>query len=90
MITVRQVPSHRGGDITQLAFTAAEAAVMLGFCKEDSDDNTRAAANRKVRRLIISGALRARHTGAAYIIPGAALAEYLDGRDNPIKHPDSA
>jgi hypothetical protein len=85
-----QVTSHRDREIEQMAYSVAEVAIMLGFCTEDSPDNVKVSANTRTRRLIRSGQLRARTTGAAYIIPGSAVADYLDGSDDPIKHPDSA
>ncbi|MCI2420729.1 excisionase family DNA-binding protein [Saccharopolyspora sp. K220] len=43
----------------------------------------------QVRKLIKDGKLRARNTGKAYIIPVAAINEFLAGSDDPIRHPDS-
>lgn len=57
----------------RLAFTPDEAAKVLGL---------RGAWT--VRRLIQAGKLRARSTGARYIIPGSALVEFLDGTDAPM------
>lgn len=90
MIAITKAPSNRDFDLIALAFTVAEAAVMLGFCKPDSARNVKHAAAERVRRLIATGKMRARSTGASYIIPGSAINEYLDGSDEPIKHPDSA
>lgn len=78
------VPSHRDLPLHQLAFSPLEVAVMLGLKPTDSEGG------RAVRRLIQSGKLRARQTGARYMIPGDAVREYLEGNDEPIKHPESA
>jgi excisionase family DNA binding protein len=58
--------------LPQLAFNVAEAAVILGVKPW------------VVRRLIQNGKLRARQTGARYIIPKSAILEYLAGSDEPI------
>jgi excisionase family DNA binding protein len=57
----------------RLAFTPDEAAKVLGLPGAWT-----------VRRLIQTGKLRARTTGARYIIPGSALVEFLDGADAPM------
>ncbi len=58
--------------LPQEAFSSDEAAVILGVKPW------------VVRRLIQNGKLRARQTGARYIIPKSAILEYLSGRDEPI------
>jgi excisionase family DNA binding protein len=54
------------------AYNVAEVAKILGISKA------------AVRRLIKSGRLRARNTGAAYIIPKSAVQEVLAGADEPL------
>lgn len=59
--------------VGRLAFTPEEAAKVLSLSGPWT-----------VRRLIQARKLRARNTGARYIIPGTALIEYLDGSDDPM------
>jgi hypothetical protein len=78
------------GELPKLAFSILETAVLLGLVTDKATEKERVAAAAVVRRLIHRGRLRARQTGARYIVPGAAIEEYLAGHDDPIKHRDSA
>ncbi|EQD82050.1 helix-turn-helix domain-containing protein [Saccharopolyspora spinosporotrichia] len=59
------------------AVTVAVAAAMMSL------------SSWQVRKLIADGKLRARNTGKAYIIPVAAINDFLAGSDAPMRHPDS-
>jgi excisionase family DNA binding protein len=72
------VADHRELPLQQVAYSVDETAVLLGISVY------------AVRRLITSEKLRARCTGKRYIIPGAAIADFLAGSDEPMQHPESA
>jgi excisionase family DNA binding protein len=77
-VTREVIQTHREVVVRQVAYTVADVQVFLGMSKD------------AVLRLIRSGALRARANGRRYIIPGAALIEFLDGADEPMHHRHSA
>lgn len=76
--TRREIADHREVVLARVAYTTADTAVFLGIDVQ------------AVRRLIASGKLRARHTGKAYIVPGAAIIDFLNGHDEPMQHRESA
>ena len=77
--------------LPQLAFTAVEAARMLGFITAEQIDDPIAArkGQRRVYELVKAQKLRARRLGKAYIISGQEIEAFLSGADDPIRHPDS-
>lgn len=66
-------------------FTSAEALGRLAFTPEEAAKLLGLPGAWTARRLIQAGKLRARTTGARYIIPGSALVEFLDGADAPMR-----
>ena len=64
--------------VRRIGYSTAEVAEMFGWRKKDGTPSTE-----PVRKLIHDGKLRARDTGAQYVIPISALDEYLSGSDNP-------
>lgn len=63
---------HTTTSLPRQAYRTHEVADMLGLNPA------------QVRGLIRSGMLRARSTGSTYIIPAAALDDYLNGADEPM------
>ncbi len=72
------INSHHEVVVAQVAYNTRDTAKFLGVSYFAA------------QRLLSSGAIRARNTGARYIVPGAAIIEYLDGRDEPLHHKDTA
>lgn len=72
------IADHRKVVVVEVAYTVRDVATFLGISYYAT------------QRLIASGKLRSRNTGRAYIVPGSAIHDYLDGTDAPIQHKDSA
>ena len=72
------IADHRKVIIAEVAYSVRDVAKFLGISYY------------AVQRLIAGGKIRTRNTGRHYIIPGAAIIDYLDGRDEPMQHKDSA
>ena len=74
------INDHRDIIIAQVAYSLKDIQTLLGLSYD------------QVRGLVRGDnpKLRARITGKAYVVPGAALIDYLNGFDEPMRHPESA
>ena len=80
-VVVKVPRTHQEIVLAKVAYSVEDMRVFLGEDKWSRE---------AVLRLIRAGLLRARHNGRRYIIPGAAIIEFLDGADEPMHHRDSA